>query len=185
MSIIKMIRNGGQVVEDVSGIKDEIGALLKENRFLRTMVEEQVAANSVVMEKLTDLQISIDEMRDEVRYGNKTSDEIKNTKFYGQRSEILDSARDAVRNMSGTDIRKAIHRAANVHSKSRKKGYTYVYEKLRDITGFNVFDIGKITLKKSDNIDGWKKDASYINAILKHGYGKEAAIVCKQIIADK
>jgi len=39
--------------------------------------------------------------------------------------------------------------------------------------------------KKSDGVDGWRKDPSYINAILREGFKKETAVICMQILADK
>lgn len=51
------------------------------------------------------------------------------------------------------------------------------------VAGEAIFEIGG-RLKKSDNIDGRRKDPSYINSILANGYKEQVAIICKQIMAD-
>src|SRR5690625_697381 len=169
-----------------------VASVEKENETLKGMVVELLSIVQRNTSEMTVLKESVEhltgltqEVKDIAELGSKTTDEIKHTKFVGQRLKILDKARESVENISGGVVRSYIHRAAKSHPSGKRKGYTHIYEKLIDVTGFNVYEIGKIRLKKADNIDGWKKDPSYINAILKHGYGKETAIICKQILADK
>src|SRR5699024_6107556 len=131
------------------------------------------------------LSRKIDEIKDEVTVSAKTTDDIKHKKFIGQEMVILESAEKRVENIGGKEVRKLIHRAAQSDQGGRRKGYTRIYNKLYDVTGYDVYEVGKTTLKKSDGIDGWSKDPSYINTILRDGYEKETAIICLQILADK
>jgi len=183
-SVMQLIRNGGQVIEDVDLIKEYMKSLASENNMLKSTIEKQTAVLTAVMDELGVVKQELFDIKDIVTVGKELSDEIKHTKFIGQKPKILPTAREIADKMTGNAVRSLIHRAAKKHPSGIRRGYTVIYEKLAEVTGFDVYNIGKITLNKSDGVDGWKKDPSYINAILREGYKTEVAIVCKQILAD-
>lgn len=190
--VLDFIRNSGEIGESVGEIKEYMERVVEENKALKIIVEsqrsdleKQGATIVAIFDMMNVLSTDIREVQDLLKVSNRTTEEIKHVKFYGQEMRILDQAREAVKGIRGTTVRSLIHRAARSSGNKNGEGYTLIYNKLLELTGFNVYDIGKITLKKSDGIDGWKKDPSYINAILREGFGEEAAIVCKQILADK
>ena len=185
MSVLELVRNGGQMVEGVETLLIKVDGIVKENEMLKTVVEKQGAIIVAIKDEIGVLSRKIDKMHDEVTASKVTTDEIKHTKFIGQSTKILPNAFERVEKLTGNEVRRLIGRAAKRHSKGPRDGYKYVYEKLYDATGFDVYTIGKIRLKKTDGVDGWRKDESYINTILKEGYAKEVAVVCKQILADK
>lgn len=153
----------------------EVLSIVQRNTSEMTVIKESV-------HYLTELTV---EMKEIAAEGTRTTDEIKHTKFIGQDTKILPNAIKKAEEMSGDAVRKLIRRAAKKHKSGIRKGYTFVYDKLFDVTGFDVYTVGQISLKKSDGVDGWRKDPSYINAILREGFKKETAVICMQILADK
>ncbi len=169
---VKMVERENEILK---GIISEVLSYVQRSTSEMTIIREEI---STVREYIT-------EVKEIASEGKRTTDEIKHTKFYGQVSKLLPDAMERAKKMAGGEVRKLIHRAAKAHEGGQQRGYTAVYEKLRDVTGVDLYAIGKITLKKTDGIDGWKKDPSYINAILKEGVQAEAAVICMQILADK
>ena len=184
-NVMTLFRNGGQMVVDVDEVKEYVVTLAEENAGLKRLIETQGAIIIALKDEIGVISRKIDEISDSVTFNAQTTDELKHKKFIGQELELLDAAKERVKNMSGKEVRRLIHRAALANPSGRRKGYTVIYNKLHDVTGYDVYEVGKITLKKSDNVDGWSKDPSYINTILRDGYGKEVAIICLQILADK
>lgn len=184
MGVANLLRNGGQVVRDVSEILSKANSILAENEVLKGIIERQGAVVVAINDELGVVKRKLDEIQDNVAHSSRTATEIKHTKFYGQTVKLLDSAVEEVEAMSNAEIRKLIHRAARSHRGGRRKGYTHIYNKLSEVTGFDVYAHGKVTLKKSDGIEGWSKDPSYINTIMKQGKQREVAVICMQAIAD-
>ena len=184
-NVMTLFRNGGRMVVDVEEMKEYLVKLADENTALKRLIETQGAIIVALKDEVGVISRKLDDVIDGVNFSAQTTDEIKHKKFIGQELELLDSAKERVKNLSGKGIRKLIRRAALSHAGGRRKGYTEIYNKLFEVTGYDVYKVGKITLKKSDNVDGWSKDLSYINTILRDGYGKETAIICLQILADK
>lgn len=173
------------VMKSVVTLEAENKALKEVINDILSIVQRNTTEMTVLKESvqyLTELTVDIKDIATE---GTRTTDEIKHKKFIGQEMELLDTAKERVKNITGKDVRKLIHRAAVAHPSGRRKGYTIIYSKLYEITGYDVYEVGKVRLKKSDNISGWSKDPSYINAILRDGYGEETAVICLQILADK
>lgn len=110
---------------------------------------------------------------------------VMTKEIYGKQAIMLPKAVKESEKLSGKEVRGLIHKAAKAHEGGNRKGYTHLYNKLKEATGFDVYTIGKVTLGKKDNIDGWCKDPSYINAIFKHGYKVEAAVIAKSMIVSK
>lgn len=173
------------VVKAVASLEDENKVLKEIIADVFSLVQRNTSEMTVLKESLHHLTEMTSDLKDIATEGTRTTDEIKHVKFIGQEVKLLDRAKKMVENIAGKDVRKLIHRAAIAHKSGRRKGYTHIYNKLFEVTGFDVYEVGQIRLKKSDNVDGWKKDPSYINAILKEGHGKETALICKQILADK
>lgn len=166
-------------------------SLESENKALHELIVEVLAVVQRNTSEMTVLKETVQlltetalDIKDITSKGTRVADEIKHTKFYGQATKLLDSAIEKVAELTNKEIRKMIHRAASAHPSGRRKGYTHIYQKLSEVTGFDVYTHGKVTLKKSDGIEGWSKDASYINTILKHGKEKETAVICMQVLAD-
>ena len=184
-NVITLFKNGGQMVMDVEEMKEYIVNLAEENTVLKRLIETQGAIIVALKDEIGVISRKLDDINDRVNTSARTTNEIKHKKFIGQEMELLDTAKERVKNITGKDVRKLIHRAAVAHPSGRRKGYTIIYSKLYEITGYDVYEVGKVRLKKSDNISGWSKDPSYINAILRDGYGEETAVICLQILADK
>lgn len=185
MSVVNLFRNGGQMVGDVEEIKGLVVSVIKENDLLKGIIERQGAIIVSIKDEIGTMSRKLDSIQDEVTYSKNTTDEIKHTKFVGQTMKLLPTAVEKAKQMSGKQIRQLIHKAAQTHGSGRRKGYTYLYNKIIEVTGFDVYEAGQVRLRKSDNIDGWKKDPSYINSIFKHGKQVDAAVVSMQILADK
>ena len=185
MSVMELMRNGGQMIGDVERLLMKVDVIVRENETLKVIVEKQGAIIVSMRDELGVVSRKLDDIKDEVSVSKQTAVEIKHTKFYGQTPKFLDGALEKVTRFTNREIRKLIHRAATSHPSGRRKGYTQIYNKLAEISGFDVYTHGQMTLKKSDGIEGWSKDASYINTILKHGKQKEVAVICQQILADK
>jgi len=192
MGVFNLVRNGGQVVENVEELLTMVGTVLTENETLVTIVKQQSAfmerQSAVIVAIKDELGVigrKMDKIQDEVIASKNTTDEIKHTKFYGQVTKLLPSAIERANKMAGSEIRELIHRAAMTHPGGRRKGYTEVYIKFQEVTGICLYKIGQVRLKASDGIDGWKKDPSYINTIFKKGKQTEVAVICMQMIADK
>lgn len=184
-NVITLFKNGGQMVMDVEEMKEYLVNLAEENTVLKRLIETQGAIIVALKDEIGVISRKLDDINDRVNMSARTTNEIKHKKFIGQEMELLDTAKERVKNIPGKDVRKLIHRAADAHPNGRRKGYTAIYSKLYEITGYDVYEVGKVRLKKSDNINGWSKDPSYINAILRDGYGEETAVICLQILADK
>lgn len=182
--VAALLKDGGKMVSQVDSLVEMYKESEKRNETLYRVIEEQGATLTVLTEELTTLKKMTEEVHDVVKANLTTTDEIKRTKFVGKSVKILDEALEKVEGMSNNSIRSLIHRAAKSHPSGKRKGYTRIYEKLFEVTGFNVYEIGPIRLKKSDGVEGWKKDPSYINTIFKEGYAKEAAVICLQMLAD-
>lgn len=185
MSVLRLVRSGGQVVGNIEELIEMVGTVIKENVVMKAIIEKQGAIIVSVRDEMGVMSRKLDTIQDEVRANKATTNEIKHTKFYGQTTKLLPEAVERAKRMTGGEVRKLIHRTAKSHPSGRRKGYTVIYEKLNEVTGINVYDIGQISLKKSDGIDGWKKDPSYINTILKKGLQSEVAVICMQILVDK
>lgn len=184
MTVMNLMRNGGQMVNDVEEIKEQVGVVIGENTVLKSIIEKQGAVIVAIKDELGVMSRKIDSMQDEVTYNKKTTDEIKHVKFVGQTTELLPTALERAKKMTNKQIRRLIHRAARSHKGGWQKGYTHIYVRFEEATGINLYDEGKTVLKKSDEIEGWVKDPSYINTILKKDKQLEAAAVCMQIVAD-
>lgn len=161
--------------KDVARIITEVLAYVKRSESELSMLREEM---TVAKEEI----IFVKEI---VTDGNRTTNEIKNVKFIGQEVKFLEEAKERVKGISGKEVRRLINRAATAHTSGRRKGFTEIYNKLIELTGFDVYEIGKVRLTKNDGIDGWKPDPSYINTILREGYGGRTAIICTQILADR
>lgn len=184
-TVMQLIRNGGQVIGDVEEIREFVADLTKENKTLKMLAEKQGAIIVSIMDEIGVISRKLDDIQDEVTVSKNTTEEIKHTKFYGQKPELLRSALERAEEMNNREIRKLIHRAAKVYKGGKRKGYTYIYNTLYEVTGYDVYEVGKVRLKKSDGIEGWGKDPSYINAILRDGKGEETAVICMQVLAEK
>jgi len=184
-NVLTLIKNGGQMVIDMEDVKQYLETMRTENSSLVDIIEKQGAIIVALKDEIGVISRKLDEIADNVTFNAKTTDDLKHKKFIGQELELLESAKERVKTMSGKEIRKIIHRAAESHSGGRRKGYTHIYNKLFDISGYDVYSVGKVRLKKSDQIDGWAKDPSYINTILRDGYAEDTAAICLQILADK
>lgn len=184
MSAFKLVMNGGRMVEDVESLVLMTESISKENGILKHVIERQGALLTNILDEIGVVSRKMDEMWDDVMASRQTAHELKHTKFYGQTAELLGSAMEKAKELSNKEIRKLLRRAAKTHPSGMQKGYTEIYNKLAEITGFNVYDYGKITLKKSDGIEGWSKDPSYVNTVIKYGKQQEAAVICMQIVAD-
>lgn len=180
LSLNKLTGNGSLVE-----IEGKISELYQENNTLKelvnvvlSIVKRQEAHNSVVNSKLEDIQESLTKATLGV-------EEVKTTDYYGKRRVLLPQALEEVSKLSNSEIRSLIHKAARAHKGGQRKGYTHIYEKLRDITGIDVYEMGKVPLKRKHGIEGWKKDPSYINTILLKGVQKEAAVVAMETLNRK
>lgn len=184
-NVLTLVRKGGRMVEDMSDVRELVEGLVGENEALKLIIEKQGAVIVAIKDEIGVLSRKLDAIQDEVTINKKTTEEIKTTKFYGQAVKLLPQAIERAKKMSGDEVRRLIHSAAKAHPSGRRKGYTHIYEKLFEVTGFDVYKVGKISLGKKDNVDGWSKDPTYINAIFKQGLYTEVAVICMQIIADK
>lgn len=110
---------------------------------------------------------------------------VMTKEIYGKQAIMLPKAIKESEKLTGKEVRSLIHKAAKAHPGGRQKGYTHLYNKLKEVTGFDVYAVGQIPLGKKDKIDGWCKDPSYINAILKHGFQVEVAVIAKSMIVSK
>lgn len=180
-----LIKDKSDIADGVMELNTQVSKVISENDVLKTIIEKQGALIVTLNDKLDVVSTKLDDVYNKITVSNKTTDELKHTKFYGQKVKILDSAMKEASEMSNASIRRLIHRAAASHPSGRRKGYTHIYLKTEEVTGVNVYDLGKTVLKKSDGIEGWSKDPSYINTILKEGLQKEVAVICQQILADK
>lgn len=149
-----------------------------------SIVQRNTSEMTVLKESIQYLTETTEEVRGVVADITGSTDEIKHTKFIGQIPKILPKAREVAETLPGDSVRTLIRRAAKKHPKGIRVGYTNIYDKLCETTGFDVYKIGKVRLNKSDNVDGWRKDPSYINAIFREGYKTDIAVICKQILSE-
>lgn len=111
--------------------------------------------------------------------------EAKTTEFSGKRKEALPEALESAAKMNGEEIRKLIHRAAGKYLGGKRAGLNHLYTRVATISRVNIFEIGQTRLGKKDGVDGWRKDPSYINTILREGLGKYAVIVAQDMMSGK
>lgn len=185
MTVMELIRNGGQMVVDMDKILEYVTSIASENQVLKTLVEKQGAIIVTVNDQIGVLNRKIDSLQDEVSYSKKTTDEIKHIKFVGQEMKVLPKAFDKIKGMSANAKQQLLVKAGRTSSNKDGKGFTDMYLQLEQLTGINVMDFGKIRLKKADGIDGWRPDPSYINVIFREGLEDKAAAIALQILADK
>lgn len=171
------------VVKAVKTVETENESLKEVISELISLVQRQTSSMTVIHENVEHLTNLVIEIKDVASIGAETATEIKHTKFIGQTMKLLPTAVERAKEMTNKQIRRIVHKTARVAG-GGAKGYNHIYVKLEEATGVSVYDIGKVRLKKSDGIDGWSKDPSYINAILKTEKQVEAAVVCMQILAD-
>ncbi len=183
-NVIKLFKNGGQIISDVEDVREYVISITKENEALKLLIEKQGATIVSIFEGIGDISRKLNGVQDILMMNNETTNEIKHKKFIGQTMEVLPQIYDKIKIMSGDSRRKTIDSACRMLGK-KGKGHTEFYLRLEQLTGVNVMSFGKITLKKSDGIDGWRKDPTYLNVIFREGIDEEATALALQVLADK
>lgn len=163
---------------DIDNLKD----LLKETL---SLIQRQTSENVMLKQELGVIKEYVIELKDIVVRGNKTTDEIKHTKFIGQSMEVLPQIYDTISRMTvNAKRRKIINAGRHVGGRSAK-GFVDLYNMLENVTGINVMENGKKKLNATVNHKGRKPDPSYINVIFNKGIEDEAVAIAMQILADK
>jgi hypothetical protein len=148
---------------------------------LRPMRETLTA----LLARMIQTEERLERIYERIEIANEAVSEVKSTDFYGKTRSILPDALKQVEGMSGSEVRRLLHRAASAHPKGRKAGFNDLFQRVVELSGVDIFELGKERLGKKDGIDGWKKDPSYINTILKHGLKDVAAVVAKEMQLKK
>lgn len=107
--------------------------------------------------------------------------EAKTTNHIGKKPEFLKPIKDEVAKLTADEIRQTIHGAA----RRQPTGYNTIYLKIREMTGIDVFAVGKIAITKADGLGFVNKSETYINAIFKKGVQNEAGAIALDIIRNK
>lgn len=134
---------------------------------MESMVREVFAELETVKNSVMDIATSVVDLKD--------------TNHIGKKSVILSALTTEVSAMTVEEIRQAINRAAN----RQQKGYMRIYSKLCDITGVDIYAIGKVKIGADDGLGFTNGGESYINTIFKEGVQMEAAAIALDIIRNK
>jgi len=157
-------------------IQREVSAIVKSE------MEPIIAMMSTFISRLDEQVEIVQTIKEHAVKTEKKVNTVMTKEIYGKKAVFLPQGIKEAKTLSNKEIRNLIHKAAKGHPGGNRKGYTHIYNKLKELTGVDVYEIGKVALGKKDGIEGWSKDPSYINAILKNGIQVEAAVIAKTMI---
>jgi Mor family transcriptional regulator len=157
-------------------IQREVSAIV------RSEMEPIIAMMSTFISRLDEQVEIVQTIKEHAAKTEKKVNTVMTKEIYGKKAVFLPQGIKEAKKLTNSEIRSLIHKAAKGHPGGNRKGYTHIYNKLKELTGVDVYEIGQIALGKKDGIEGWSKDPSYINAILKNGIQVEAAVIAQTMI---
>lgn len=180
-SVLTLFKNGGQMVEDMDVLLTQVSEIAQENHTLKMIIEKQGAILVSLADEISTISQKIDEIQDTVNLNVKNTDEIKTTEYIGKVPKFLPTLMEEVERLDHREIRNLIRRA----TKNQKEEYVRLYTKLAEITGINVFKVGKHRITKRHGLGFTNSGESYINTLFIKGIEREAAAIALDIIRNK
>lgn len=107
--------------------------------------------------------------------------EMKGVNHIGKKPVLLAEVTAEVGKMTVKEIRSTIHGAA----RKQPTGYNAIYLKVRELTGVDIFAVGKIRVTPTDGLGFVDNNETYINALFKKGVQKQAAAIALDTIRNK
>lgn len=152
---------------EMSEITTDMGAVLG-------YVQRLESAISVLQSKIEDvLEVSAET--------SAVVAELRGSNHIGKKPIVLREAIEESSKMSVKEIRQAIHGAA----RRQPSGYNAIYLKVREITGVDIFAVGKVRVTPADGLGFTDNNETYINAIFKKGVQEQAGAIALDIIRNK
>lgn len=152
----------------VTPLIQRIDVLIQENENLRMMLES-------VTTEIVDIKSVMEQT-------SATVEEDKVTHYIGKKPKLLQSVSDEVAKMTYKEIRNLIKRACRY----QKEEYSKFYAKLAQVSGKDVYAIGKTRLLPEENDFGAKdNNTTYINTVFKEGVHREAAAIALDMMRNK
>lgn len=158
---------------EVGNVSRELSQTQEENNILKDIVMVLVREISEVKADLSTVIEMMSDVRDFTHEIKDTTSEQMNTTYIGKKPVLLPQITAEVERLTDKEIRALINRAAN----RQQKGYNEIYAKLAEITGIDVYAVGKTTIKKKDGFDFVSTQASFINTVFKKDIHKVAAAI--------
>lgn len=173
---------------ELAEVTGRLDVLAQENETLSSLVIKQDGVISSLLAIVTRIDSSFTQVIDGVNDIKERTENIEavvfeqvTTHHIGKKPVILESAETEVESMTEKEIRAVINRAAN----RQQKGYSEIYAKIAEITGVDVYAIGKTVITKADGLGFVNPQETYLNTLFKKGVHKIAAAIALDKIRNK
>lgn len=177
---IDPVEQGQAVAEQVKTDVNEffIAMMANQDRQIETLKRQ----NEAIMSVLKTVSSEITSVKSKLAESHEIISEDKVTHFIGKKPKLLQSVSDEVAGLSYKEIRQLILRACRY----QKDNFDKFYAKLAQVSGKDVYAIGKTRLMPEENDFGAKdNNTTYINTVFKEGVHREAAAIALDMMRNK
>lgn len=171
---MEIFTRGGEMIDNVEDLLKKVSSLVGENTELKLLNERQEAALTSMEDKVDTLSRKVDSLQDDLTAN-------KETHYVGKRPEFLDEFLDEVKPLTHNEKRKLIYQGA----RNQKSGYNRIYGKVKEMTGVDVYQHGKLKISKFDQLGVIKPVPSFINTVFLKGVDSEAAAISLDMIRNQ
>lgn len=163
---IALFSKGKSESMEIALVTEKLDALVKENEILKAIIQRIDSSFITVMDGVADIKERTENIEAVVF-------EQISVNHIGKKPVLLESVQDEVKAMTWKEIRTVFNKAAN----RQQKGYNELYAKLAEITGVDVYSIGKTVITKADKLGFVCGNETYLNTVFKKGVQYEAAAI--------
>lgn len=173
---------------ELAVVKGTLDTLLSENQTLGGIIIKQDGVINSLMAIVQRIDASFTTVIDHVTDIKERAENIEavvfeqvTTNHIGKKPVLLEQVQKETEKLTVKEIRALINRAAN----RQQKGYNVLYAKLHELTGVDVYEIGKTVITKVDALGFVNPQETYINTVFKKGVQFEAAAIALDMIRNK
>lgn len=188
MAMSTLFGRGKVSSKELSVVVERLDVVVKENEALSGLVVKQDGVINTLLAVVTRIDSTFTTLLSEFADVKESTGNIESavfeqitTHYMGKKPVLLKSAEAEVATLTDKEIRTIINRAAN----RQQKGYSEIYAKIAEITGVDVYVIGKTVITKADGLGFVNPQASFLNTLFKKGVHKTAAAIALDKIRNK
>lgn len=188
MAISVLFGKGKSAVGELKTVKERLEVMERENQSLSSLVVKQNGVITTLLEIVTRIDSSFETVLNGVADIKERTENIEaavfeqvTTHHIGKKPVLLESATEEVDSLTVKEIRAIINRAAN----RQQKGYSEIYAKVAEITGVDIYAVGKTIITKADGLGFVNPQETYLNTLFKKDVHKVAAAIALDKIRNK